>query len=95
VVPLEEHELVGRLSAWGYVCKQTGRRDCYKVTSTGVCKNLVTSDGRPFVSGYAGDGSLCTVWKAKGCPLFGGHKDFDTGVNFGFSAWSIKCYIKV
>lgn len=98
LVPVEERsELSPRLSASGYVCKKTGKKDCFKVTSTGVCKNLVTSDGRPFVSGYAGNGSLCTAYSKKGCPWFSGDKkDFDEAgsSNFGWNARSIKCSIK-
>lgn len=82
----------------GRVCKKKNKKDCYHVKSNGRCKNLVSSNGKPFISGNADGGSLCTVYSQKGCPwIKGKRKGFDErGLNsFGFSAKSIECSVKV
>ncbi|KAA8647994.1 hypothetical protein EYZ11_004211 [Aspergillus tanneri] len=79
------------------VCKKKGMKNCYHVKSNGRCKNLVSKNGKPFVSGRGDGGSLCTVYSQKGCPWIAGKRfGFDErGGNFGFSAKSLKCSVKV
>ncbi|KAL5366693.1 hypothetical protein BJX96DRAFT_170148 [Aspergillus floccosus] len=90
-------EARGIFDSGGRVCKKKNQKNCYHVKSNGRCKNLVSSNGKPFISGSADGGSLCTVYSQKGCPwIKGKRKGFDErGANFGFDAKSIDCSVKV
>lgn len=87
----------GIFDSGGRVCKKKNQKNCYHVKSNGRCKNLVSSNGKPFISGSADGGSLCTVYSEKGCPWIKGKRTgFDErGANFGFHAKSIECSVKV
>ncbi|KAH8429294.1 uncharacterized protein LDX57_006961 [Aspergillus melleus] len=87
----------GIFDSGGRVCKKKNKKTCYHVKSNGRCKNLVSSNGKPFISGSADGGCICTVYSQKGCPwIKGKRKSFDErGANFGFNAKSMDCSVKV
>ena len=76
------------------VCKKSNYKDCYKVSGpAGRCFNLVSSDGRPFVSAK-GTSCLCTAYSKKGCPIWAGDTTgFKSASKFGFHANSIQCSV--
>lgn len=72
--------------------KQNGQAGpSFRVNTEGTCINLVSSDGRPFVSGRSGGAYTCTVWQGRGCSSLS--TSFGSGgTNFWASgAWSLRC----
>ncbi|PLB51378.1 hypothetical protein P170DRAFT_425610 [Aspergillus steynii IBT 23096] len=96
-VTISHLEERGIFDSGGRVCKKKGQKTCYHVKSNGRCKNLVSSNGKPFISGSADGGCICTVYSQKGCPwIKGKRKSYDErGANFGFNAKSMDCSVKV
>ncbi|KAK2768234.1 hypothetical protein FQN54_000086 [Arachnomyces sp. PD_36] len=75
------------------VCKNLGSTDCFHlVLGAGTCNNLISSDGRPYVSGWLGPSTICTVYAEKDCS---GATDgmWTTPHDFAIQAWSIECAI--
>ncbi|KKZ68592.1 hypothetical protein GX50_08708 [[Emmonsia] crescens] len=105
VVNLTEDDLVpipdGELDKRGVfdcnpvVCKNKNRTDCYTVnTSAGTCVNLVSSNGKPFVSASSAGGCQCVAYSEKGCPIWSGDNyGFTVPTTFSFNANSIDCAI--
>ncbi|EDN03952.1 hypothetical protein I7I51_05189 [Histoplasma capsulatum] len=77
------------------VCKNKNRTDCYKVsTRAGTCINLVSSNGKPFVSASSAGSCQCVAYSKRGCPIWSGDSyGFTVPTTFSFNANSIQCYI--
>lgn len=72
-----------------FVCKTSGKGTCFIGSSTSSCSNLITSDGRPFISGHTSSGS-CKIYSKTGCS--GDTQAIGTAHKaFYFSAKSARC----
>ncbi|PGH07716.1 hypothetical protein AJ79_06193 [Helicocarpus griseus UAMH5409] len=79
------------------LCKNPDRTDCFPIdASPGTCINLVSSDGRPFVSAASAGTCNCVAYSNRDCPIFGGENyGFSVPTTFSFHANSIECSIPI
>ncbi|GAO15622.1 hypothetical protein UVI_02050540 [Ustilaginoidea virens] len=73
------------------VCKQTRFRDCVPVSSAWVCDNLVSGDGRPFISGRVTSWGSCDIFSENGCSGISNKMDTKGWSRFPFAVKSIRC----
>ncbi|KAK2616199.1 hypothetical protein QQS21_000831 [Conoideocrella luteorostrata] len=73
------------------VCKQTGFRECVPVSSAFTCDNLVSKDGRPFVSGRVTSFGSCDIFSENGCSGISNNMDKSGWSKFPFNVKSIRC----
>lgn len=72
-----------------FVCKTNDTTVCYIGSSTRSCSNIVSADGRPYISGHTTTG-LCKIFSKKGC--LGNLQEIETDhVQFYFNASSARC----
>ncbi|EFR05118.1 hypothetical protein MGYG_08127 [Nannizzia gypsea CBS 118893] len=73
------------------MCKKTGKRDCLPVDATwSICTNLVSKDGRPYVSGWSTGGD-CDIYEGRDCKGTANSIDKDGWSRFPFNVWSVLC----
>ncbi|KAJ4327724.1 hypothetical protein N0V84_001832 [Fusarium piperis] len=73
------------------VCKGQGKTECIPVDAPAfICTNLVSADGRPFISGYS-DGAVCDIYSSPNCNGIGNTVDGSGWSRFPFNVWSIEC----
>lgn len=72
-----------------FVCKTVDSSVCYIGSSTTSCTNLISADGRPFISGHTTTGT-CKIYSKKRCE--GNMQEIETDhVSFYFGAQSARC----
>ncbi|KAF5003032.1 hypothetical protein FDECE_10404 [Fusarium decemcellulare] len=73
------------------VCKGQGKTECIPIDAPRfICTNLVSGDGRPFISGYT-DGAVCDIYSSSGCGGTGNTVDGEGWSRFPFNVWSVEC----
>ncbi|KFH44885.1 hypothetical protein ACRE_043610 [Hapsidospora chrysogenum ATCC 11550] len=73
------------------VCKGVGFVDCVPVSSAWTCDNLVSGDGRPFVSGRVTSWGSCDIFSENGCSGISNNMDTEGWSKFPFNVKSIRC----
>lgn len=72
-----------------FVCKTIDTTACYIGSSTTSCSNLVSSDGRSYISGHTTAG-MCKIFSRKNCQ--GDMQEIETDhKSFYFDALSARC----
>ncbi|KJZ68013.1 hypothetical protein HIM_12597 [Hirsutella minnesotensis 3608] len=74
-----------------HMCKRTGKQDCVPVDSAWTCDNLVSGDGRPFVSGRVLSRGSCDIFSENGCSGISNTMDTAGWNKFPFNVKSIRC----
>lgn len=74
-----------------FVCKTLDPTVCYIGSDTTSCSNLVSSDGRAYISGHTTAG-ICNVYSKRGCQ--GDKQEIGTDhKTFWFDALSARCLL--